>query len=91
MTATHIIPARFDLTDPDIDRDSVPHGEFAALRGSAPVFWAEQEPEARAGMEGGTGYWAVTRHADVAATRRTRTSLVTLKPQARKCSCMPLA
>lgn len=67
MTPTDIIPAGFDLTDPDINRDAVPHGEFAALRGSAPVFWVEQEPEARAGMEGGTGYWAVTKHADIAA------------------------
>ncbi|MDT4920647.1 MAG: cholest-4-en-3-one 26-monooxygenase [Pseudonocardiales bacterium] len=60
------VPAGFDLTDPDVNLAGVPHAEFAALRRAAPVSWIEQPPEARAGMEGGTGYWAVTRHADVA-------------------------
>jgi cholest-4-en-3-one 26-monooxygenase len=59
-------PVGIDLTDPDINLAGVPHEEFAALRRTAPVSWIEQPPEARAGMEGGTGYWAVTRHADVA-------------------------
>ena len=59
-------PAGIDLTDPDVNLAAVPHEEFAALRRTAPVCWIEQPPEARAGMEGGTGYWAVTRHADVA-------------------------
>ncbi|MDT4940604.1 MAG: cholest-4-en-3-one 26-monooxygenase [Pseudonocardiales bacterium] len=60
------VPAGFDLTDPDVNLAGVPHAEFGALRRTAPVSWIEQPPEARAGMEGGTGYWAVTRHADVA-------------------------
>jgi cholest-4-en-3-one 26-monooxygenase len=59
-------PAGFDLTDPDVNLAAVPHEEFAALRHTAPVCWIEQPPQARAGMAGGTGYWAVTRHADVA-------------------------
>jgi cholest-4-en-3-one 26-monooxygenase len=59
-------PAGFDLTDPDVNLAAVPHEEFAALRRTAPVSWIEQPAEARAGFEGGTGYWAVTRHEDVA-------------------------
>ena len=63
-------PAGFDLTDPDINLAAVPHDEFAALRRTAPISWIEQPPEARAGMEGGTGYWAVTKHADVATVSK---------------------
>jgi cholest-4-en-3-one 26-monooxygenase len=63
-------PAGIDLTDPDVNLAAVPHAEFAALRRTAPVSWIEQPPEARAGMEGGTGYWAVTRHVDVAAVSK---------------------
>jgi cholest-4-en-3-one 26-monooxygenase len=59
-------PAGFDLTDPDVNWAGVPHEEFTALRRTAPISWVEQTPEARAGMEG-TGYWAVTKHADVSA------------------------
>ncbi|HJQ42744.1 MAG TPA: cytochrome P450 [Jatrophihabitantaceae bacterium] len=62
-------PAGFDLTDPDINLAAVPHDEFAALRSTAPISWIEQPPEARAGFEG-TGYWAVTRHEDVAAVSK---------------------
>lgn len=63
-------PAGFDLTDPDINLIAIPHEEFAALRRTAPISWIEQPPEARAGMGGGTGYWAVTKHADVAAVSK---------------------
>jgi cholest-4-en-3-one 26-monooxygenase len=64
---TSVLPAGFDLTDPDLNLAGVPHEEFAALRRTAPVFWVEQVPEARAGMSeaSGNGYWAVTKHADV--------------------------
>ena len=68
MTST--IPHGFDFTDPDVNLAAVPHEEFTALRRTAPVSWVEQVPEARAGMEGGTGYWAVTRHADVATVSK---------------------
>ena len=63
-------PTGIDLTDPDVNLAGVPHDEFAALRRTAPVSWIEQPPEARAGMEGGTGYWAVTKHADVATVSK---------------------
>lgn len=66
---TSVLPSGFDLTDPDLNRARIPHEEFAALRRTAPIFWVEQAPEARAGMSdaSGTGYWAVTKHADVGA------------------------
>ena len=63
-------PTGIDLTDPDVNLAGVPHEEFAALRRTAPVSWIEQPPEARAGMEGGTGYWAVTKHEDVATVSK---------------------
>ena len=64
---TDVLPSDFDFTDPDVNRAAVPHEEFAAARKTAPIFWVEQPPSARAGMseESGTGYWAVTKHADV--------------------------
>ena len=65
MTAT--LPTDFDFTDPDVNWAGVPHEEFAAARTTAPIFWVEQPEPARAGMseESGSGYWAVTKHADV--------------------------
>jgi cholest-4-en-3-one 26-monooxygenase len=69
---TDILPEGFDFTDPDVNWEAIPHEHFAALRMSAPVFWVEQVPEARAGIapEAGTGYWAVTKHADVSAVSK---------------------
>jgi cholest-4-en-3-one 26-monooxygenase len=69
---TSVLPAGFDLTDPDLNLAGVPHEEFAALRRTAPIFWVEQPPHARAGMSdaSGNGYWAVTKHADVGAVSK---------------------
>ncbi|HLN76334.1 MAG TPA: cytochrome P450 [Nocardioidaceae bacterium] len=64
------IPTGFDPTDPDIYIEGVPHGEFLELRETAPVFWVEQPEESRAGQLGGTGYWAVSKHADVSAVSK---------------------
>jgi cholest-4-en-3-one 26-monooxygenase len=52
-----------DLTDPELYAQRVPTEEFAELRRSAPVWWNEQ----RTGSKGfgDTGFWAVTKHADV--------------------------
>src|SRR5687767_7113523 len=69
ITATDILPDGFDFTDPDLNLAAVPHEEFLALRRTAPIFWVEQEPNARAGMEG-TGYWALSKHADVSAVSK---------------------
>ena len=72
MTAADVVPAGFDFTDPGINEKNIPHDEFLALRKKAPVFWVEQEQGARDGMseESGTGYWAVSKHADVAAVSK---------------------
>ena len=69
---TDILPEGFDFTDPDLNWDAIPHEQFAALRKTAPVFWVEQPPESRSGIapEAGTGYWAVTKHADVSAVSK---------------------
>ncbi len=65
---TEILPVGFDLTDPDVNLAGVPHEQFAVLRKTAPIHWVEQADNARAGMhpDAGTGYWAVTRHEDIA-------------------------
>ena len=68
MTAD-LLPAGFDFTDPDIIREALPHEQFAAARRTAPLVWIEQEADMTSGFaeEAGTGYYAVTRHADVLA------------------------
>jgi cholest-4-en-3-one 26-monooxygenase len=63
------VPTGFDPTDPDIYVDRVPHEEFLAMRLTAPVHWVEQTEEARAGFDD-TGYWALSKHADVAAVSK---------------------
>lgn len=65
---TDILPAGFDFTDPDVNLAGVPHEEFALLRKTSPIHWVEQADNARAGMhtDAGTGYWAVTKHEDIA-------------------------
>jgi len=60
------LPADFDPTDPEIGAQRVPLQEFLELRRTAPVWWVEQKPEARAGFLD-TGFWAVSKHADIAA------------------------
>jgi cholest-4-en-3-one 26-monooxygenase len=69
---TALLPTGFDFTDPDTNLAGIPHEEFAVLRTSQPVFWVEQPENARAGMSeaSGTGYWAVTKHADVLAVSK---------------------
>ena len=58
-----------DLGDPDADINShdtfvrcFPHAAFRRLRAEEPVTWVEEE--------GGAGYWAVTKHADVTEVSR---------------------
>ena len=72
MTAADVVPEGFDPTDPSIYESHVPHDEFLAMRQKAPVFWIEQPDTSRAGMaeEAGTGFWAVSKHADVAAVSK---------------------
>jgi cholest-4-en-3-one 26-monooxygenase len=67
-----VLPAGYDPTDPDVLWDAVPHEQFQALRLNAPVFWVEQPQSSRDGMaeEAGTGYWAASKHAEVAAVSK---------------------
>ena len=65
--AAPAVPAGFDPTDPDLNLERIPLQEFMELRRTAPVFWVEQPEDARGGMEGGTGFWAISRNEDVSA------------------------
>jgi cholest-4-en-3-one 26-monooxygenase len=74
---TAALPAGFDPTDPDLLRERMPHEELLALRRTAPVSWIEQDdPGARAGFTD-TGYWALSKHADVAAVSKDQTNYST--------------
>ncbi|MGZ8744508.1 MAG: cytochrome P450 [Nocardioides sp.] len=67
-----VIPEGFDFTDPFINEEAIPHQEFLALRQTAPVTWVEQAPGSFDGMseESGSGYFTVSKHADVAAVSK---------------------
>lgn len=54
--------ATVDLTDPRWHTDGPPHALFARMRAEAPVRWNP--------LPDGTGFWSVTRHADVSAISR---------------------
>lgn len=57
-----------DLIHPDTFADGIPHEMLAEARRSAPVIWVD-EPASGA-FEGGPGFWAVLRHADVSYVSR---------------------
>jgi cholest-4-en-3-one 26-monooxygenase len=66
---TSVLPEGFDFTDPFLNEKSIPHDEFRRCRDSSPITWVEQAKGTYDGMseESGSGYFAVTRHADVSA------------------------
>ena len=68
MTTT-VLPEGFDFTDPFVNEVAIPHDHFRKCRETAPITWIEQAPGAYDGMaeESGSGYFAVTKHADVSA------------------------
>ena len=70
MTAQPAVPAGFDPTDPDICLVGIPHEQFLELRRTAPVWWVDQPQESRAGFDGTTGFWAISKHADVSAVSK---------------------
>ncbi|WP_139983021.1 cytochrome P450 [Nocardioides litoris] len=76
MTTT-ALPAGFDPTDPDVMRVRFPHEQMRELRRSSPVSFVEQPEDARAGFPDHAGYWAVSRHADVAAISKNQTDFST--------------
>ncbi len=52
-----------DISNPDTFVKGVPHETFRRLRAEAPVSWHEE-------ALGGTGFWAITRYADVMSVSR---------------------
>ncbi|WP_378730194.1 cytochrome P450 [Nocardia brasiliensis] len=64
------------IADPRTYADGVPHAVFDHLREHQPVAWIEEPLLARGGVGGarvrwkGSGYWALTRHGDVAEASR---------------------
>ena len=69
------LPAGFDPTDPDVMQAGVPHQELLTLRRTAPVSFIEQPPRRRAaGFPDHPGYWALSKHADVAAVSKDSTN-----------------
>lgn len=57
-----------DLVDPGIFSDGIPHELLAEMRREAAVVWVE-EPSTET-FQGGPGYWAVLRHAEIAHVSR---------------------
>jgi cytochrome P450 len=53
---------QIDIYNPDNYTQGIPHQQFAWLRENAPVYWHEH-PD-------GSGYWVVSKHADVIAVSR---------------------
>jgi cholest-4-en-3-one 26-monooxygenase len=51
-----------DLSDPDVFADGIPHELFTQMRAADPVHWNAMPDE--------PGFWAVTRHDDIAAISR---------------------
>ncbi|NHC21701.1 cytochrome P450 [Nocardioides sp. IC4_145] len=57
--------------------ERLPHDELLALRRTAPVSWIAQDEAARAGFPDHEGYWALSRHADVAAVSKDQANFST--------------
>ncbi|GAA4128158.1 cytochrome P450 [Nocardioides fonticola] len=73
MTVSDVLPEGIsDFTDPDLIVQGIPHDAFRAARQQHPVTWVEQAKGTYDGMstESGSGYFALTRHADVAAVSK---------------------
>jgi cytochrome P450 len=77
LDAATELPAGFDPTDPDVMRAAVPHQELLTLRRTAPVSFIEQPEPSRAGFPDHAGYWALSRHADVAAVSKDQANFST--------------
>jgi cholest-4-en-3-one 26-monooxygenase len=69
---TDVVPEGFDFTDPFLLEKGIPHEQFLALRMNAPVHWVEQAEGSYDGMstDSGSGYFAVSKHEDVAAVSK---------------------
>ncbi len=69
MTASPALPTGFDPTDPFLCEEAIPLKQFMELRRTAPVWRVDQTEGASAGFND-DGYWAVTKHADIAAVSK---------------------
>ena len=69
MSASPAVPPGFDPTDPLLCEGAIPLEAFMELRKTAPVWWVAQDAGASTGFND-AGYWAVTRHDDIAAVSR---------------------
>ncbi|MDB4966029.1 MAG: cytochrome family protein [Myxococcales bacterium] len=58
--------SEFDVYDPGIYAEGVPHEAFRRMRAEAPIYW-HAEPD------GGRGYWALTKYADLIAVSKNPT------------------
>ena len=56
------LPEKIDLSDVGLFADGTPHELFRRLRLENPIYWNEQAD--------GSGFWALTRHADVLEVSR---------------------
>ena len=77
MTSAPDVSLDFDPTDPDVMQERVPHDELLTLRRTAPVSFVTQSDTARAGFPDHRGYWAVSKHADVAAISKDQANFST--------------
>ena len=77
MTIADTPLAAFDPTDPDVLAERVPHEEMLAMRRTAPVSFVAQDEDARAGFPDHQGFWALSKHADVAAVSKNQTDFST--------------
>jgi cytochrome P450 len=62
MTLPDPAPDGFDITSHDTYLGDFPHATFARLRADDPVSWTTEED--------GSGFWSITRHADVVEVSR---------------------
>ncbi|MFP4634303.1 MAG: cytochrome P450 [Nitriliruptoraceae bacterium] len=60
-----------DLTDPDVHRAGVAHATFQRYRDEDPVAWFDEED--------GSGFWSITRYADILAMNRDFRTFTTRK------------
>ncbi len=56
------MPEKIDLSDLGLFAEGTPHEVFRRLRRESPIYWNEQSD--------GSGFWALTRHADVMQVSR---------------------
>ncbi|MBJ18518.1 MAG: cytochrome P450 [bacterium] len=56
------LPEKIDLSDVGLFAHGIPHEIFRHLRGESPIYWNEEAC--------GSGFWALTRYADVLAVGR---------------------